>query len=67
MGKKLTTIRELIEKDGRWYGGLRPFNLMKFGSNDYGSFHDGWKLFKMGCHYDSLICDDIIEKEKKNA
>lgn len=25
MGKKLTTIRELIEKDGRWYGGIEPY------------------------------------------
>jgi len=50
MGKKLITIRELIEKDGRWYGGIEPgwLKIRKFGTNSYcfdGKEDSFWELF----------------------
>ena len=48
------TIRELIERDGRWYGGIEPLAW-------YNCF---WKLFNSG--FEGPLSYPI-KKEKKNV
>ncbi len=62
------TIKELIEKDGRWYGGVSPPRLIKFGTSSMhldGAEDPFWKTFND--NFSGVLYYPLKKGVKRNA